>query len=178
MQIFIYGGTSSGKSALAERFLCGLEAERKIYIATMQPFDKEDEDKIERHRKMRQGKGFETVEQYTNLSSIAVDSGCAVLLECLANLTANEMFSSDAFNAQEAVLSGLASLKQKVKHLIIVSCDICSDGVLYAPETLEYQRLLAQLNRCIASDSDICAETVCAIPIFLKGEDLCTSLGL
>lgn len=178
MQIFIYGGASSGKSALAERFLCGLDGSRKLYIAAMQPFVKEDFEKVARHRKMRLGKGFETIEQYTCLDEVTIRENSAVLLECLTNLVANEMFSPNAPNPKQAVLSGLASLKKKAKHLIIVSGEVCSDGVEYPPETLAYQRLLAEVNRKAAAQSDICVETVCGIPIFLKGEDLCISCGL
>ena len=39
-----------------------LEKTDRIYIATMYPFDEESRKRVQRHRKMRQGKGFETVE--------------------------------------------------------------------------------------------------------------------
>lgn len=178
MLVFLYGGSSSGKSALAESFLTRLEASRKIYIATMEPFGEEDLDKISRHRKMRLGKGFETIEQYTKLENVSIPVGSAVLLECLANLTANEMFSPDSGDPQKTVLRGLESLRRKAEHLIVVSCEVCSDGTQYPPQTQNYQQLLAGLNSRLAAESDICIETVCSVPLILKGKDLCISLGL
>ena len=41
---------------------------------------------------MRAGKGFETVECYTGLKNVKLPAGCVVLLECMSNLVANEMF--------------------------------------------------------------------------------------
>lgn len=61
MLTLITGGCKCGKSSIAENILsdfCG----RKIYIATMEPFGEEAHTAISRHRIMRSGKGFETVE--------------------------------------------------------------------------------------------------------------------
>ena len=46
----------------------------------------------QRHRKMRAGKGFETVECYTGLKNLDFPENAVVLLECMSNLAANEMF--------------------------------------------------------------------------------------
>ena len=45
--------------------------------------------------KMRAGKGFDTLECYTGLSGVRVPEGCTVLLECMSNLVANEMFREE-----------------------------------------------------------------------------------
>ena len=72
MLTLVTGGSGSGKSAFAEdKVLSYGEAER-IYIATMHPFDGESHKRIERHRKMRAGKGFETVECYTGLKKVVL----------------------------------------------------------------------------------------------------------
>ena len=72
------------------------------YIATMVPYGKETEQKILRHRQMRNGKGFETLECFTDLKKMvqtepgfradAAEEGICVLLECMSNLTANELY--------------------------------------------------------------------------------------
>ena len=52
--------------------------------------------RIEKHKRQREGKGFETIEQYQNIGS-ALDC-CdkeerpVVLVECMSNLLANECF--------------------------------------------------------------------------------------
>ena len=61
MITLVTGGSGSGKSAYAESLLYSCEGIR-YYIATMQIYDAEGEKKVERHRKLRAGKGFLTIE--------------------------------------------------------------------------------------------------------------------
>ena len=92
MLTLVTGGSGSGKSAFAEDRVLSFGDAQRIYIATMHPFDEESHKRIERHQKMRAGKGFETVECYTGLKNVKLPAGCVVLLECMSNLVANEMF--------------------------------------------------------------------------------------
>ncbi len=62
MIVLVTGGSGSGKSAFAEDRVLSFGEARRIYIATMYPFDMESKKRISRHRNMRAGKGFETVE--------------------------------------------------------------------------------------------------------------------
>ncbi len=108
----IIGGSASGKSEYAERLVSSLPGKR-IYAATMEPFGEEGRERIARHRKLREGKGFVTVEVPRDLGvladalrkspaqgelfreatgSEAVRESCNILLEDLPNLVANEMF--------------------------------------------------------------------------------------
>ena len=60
----VTGGSGSGKSAYAEKLVTEQYKEDfKYYIATMQVYDEEGEARIKRHRQMRSGKGFITIEQ-------------------------------------------------------------------------------------------------------------------
>ena len=59
MMILVTGGSGSGKSAFAEDCVVSFGKTDRIYIATMYPFDEESRKRVQRHRKMRQGKGFE-----------------------------------------------------------------------------------------------------------------------
>ena len=92
MLTLVTGGSGSGKSAFAEDRVLSFGDAQRIYIATMHPFDEESHKRIERHQKMRAGKCFETVECYTGLKNVKLPAGCVVLLECMSNLVANEMF--------------------------------------------------------------------------------------
>ena len=87
----ITGGSGSGKSAYAEQCILDLKGENRIYIATMYPFDEESHQRIQRHRKMRKEKKFSTIECYTGLKNVEIPKDAHVLLECMSNLTANEM---------------------------------------------------------------------------------------
>ena len=93
--ILITGGSKCGKSAAAESILDGFEGD-KFYIAAMEPFGDEAKKAIERHRVMRQGKGFITIERSHNIDTLVIpceSTGSCALLECLTTLCANEMFT-------------------------------------------------------------------------------------
>ena len=93
MMILVTGGSGSGKSAFAEDCIVSFGNARRIYIATMYPFDEESKKRVKRHQAMRQGKGFDTLECYTGLARAAIPEGSTVLLECMSNLVTNEIFS-------------------------------------------------------------------------------------
>ena len=88
----VTGGSGSGKSVYAEQCILDFGGTRRVYIATMQPFGAEGQARIARHRKMRAAKKFSTIECYTNLKEVELEPGSDVLLECMSNLTANEIF--------------------------------------------------------------------------------------
>lgn len=115
MITLITGGSGSGKSAYAEKYICYTSKEKgckeKYYIATMQVFDDEGQRKIDRHRRLRAGKGFITIEQPRDIqdavsklqSENCLKTGRSALLECMSNLVANEMFPPvDASDTKEA----------------------------------------------------------------------------
>ena len=115
MITLITGGSGSGKSAYAEKYICHASNEKgckeKYYIATMQVFDDEGQRKIDRHRRLRAGKGFITIEQPRDIqdavsklqSENCLKAGRLALLECMSNLVANEMFPPvDASDTKEA----------------------------------------------------------------------------
>ena len=95
MLILVTGGSGSGKSAFAESVVMGLKTRPNLYIATMYPFDEECHRRIARHRLMRRDKGFETLECYTGLKDAKIPSSGTTLLECMSNLTANEMYQEN-----------------------------------------------------------------------------------
>ena len=57
MMILLTGGSGCGKSSFAER-LCMEMPLPRYYIAAMKPYGEGGMEKVERHRKMRAGKGF------------------------------------------------------------------------------------------------------------------------
>lgn len=177
MMVLVIGGSGSGKSAYAEsRILSCQDASERYYLATMQVYGEEGRRKVERHRQMRKGKGFETIEQQTAiadaLEKMKQPEEAAVLLECISNLTANEMFSEEAqlsgCETAQRVITGAAELKRSVKHLIIVSNNVFEDGVLYDESTMEYIRVMGKINQSLAQMADEVIEMVVGIPVFMK----------
>lgn len=169
MIALITGGSGSGKSVYAERLIASLGG-RLYYIATMQAADEESIKRVERHRAQRAHLGFTTIECPKDLSCAAVPDGAAVLLECLPNLLANEMF--DGGNA-DRIPAALKHLAEQCSHLVMVTDEVFSDGIAYDPSTQEYIRRLADVNRYAAGLADYAAEVVYTIPVVLKGDAPC-----
>lgn len=170
MTVLVTGGAKCGKSHFAEKFFSGFEG-RKFYIATMQPYGEEAFAAIERHRKLRAGKGFETVEKYTDIEGISVPESCGLLLECTANLCANEMFKDgEITDPTDKIIRGFEYLKNRAKLLVIVTNEVGNDGVDYDKGTAKYIEAMGEINRRAAELADRVVECVYGIPVPLKGE--------
>ena len=174
MLAVITGGSGSGKSEYADSVATSL-AKRDglpLYsIATMRPFGEEGKRRVERHRKLRAGKGFETIECYVNLKEQALPDKGVVLLECMSNLTANEMFEPEGAgdNTVEEVQAGVDALRERCAHLVIVTNDVGSDSRDYDEATRAYIRAMGRINAALAQQADVVCELVCGIPLVLKG---------
>lgn len=169
----IIGGSGSGKSEFAESLIVeqGKECNNKlIYIATMQPYDTETEIRIQKHRMMRQDKNFSTLECYTGLDQVKLPEHTCVLLECMSNLVANEMFSDKGAkeNTVKTVRKGIEYLIHQADHLVVVTNNVFEDGSDYDVATLDYLRVLGEINCIISSLADQVIEVVHGIPIILK----------
>lgn len=170
MLTIVTGGSGSGKSAFAEDKVLAFGEAQRVYIATMHPFDEESHKRIERHRKMRAGKGFETVECYTGLKDVKLPSGCVVLLECMSNLVANEMFEEQGAHEQTVkdIMSGIDELVRQAAHVVIVTNEIFSDAVVFDKEMASYLEYLGKINQAVALRADEVVEVVYGIPVYQK----------
>lgn len=183
MFLLVTGGSGSGKSEYAENRVLKFDDEKRYYIATMMCFDEESRKRVERHRKMRAGKGFETVERYLNLKELEFScetgkkcneekkgSRSTVLLECMSNLAANEMFDpmGSHENAAAEIKTGIDRLLGKCDNLVVVTNEIFSDGIEYDSETCEYLRILGEVNCYMAKLADEVVEVVYGIPLHCK----------
>ena len=170
MIVLVTGGSGCGKSTWAEKLIQTLPEEKRVYIATMQVYDRESELRVERHRKQRADKGFRTVECEKDLAEAPIEDGSTVLLEDLVNVTANEMFDG---GDPERIVPALRKLAGRCRHLVMVTNDLFSDGVEYSPSVKEYLRCLAEVNRQAAEMADCVVEVVYSVPVPLKGELPC-----
>ena len=171
--ITVTGGASSGKSALGEKLARHLGG-KLLYLATMEPFGEEGKKRVIRHRTLRQGKGFETLEAYRDLGAFLthplVRKADTVLLECALNLLANESFSSSAEGEPVCrIKSDILALRDAVSNLVVITGEVFSDGESYPPETARYIRDLGALNRFLARESQMVLKSVAGIPVFIKG---------
>ena len=174
MLILVTGGSASGKSAHAERLLCEHAAGSRLYLATMQPFGAAAQRRIARHRALRQGKGFETVERPLGLAGLELPRRYdGILLEDLGNLLANELFAPDGAKdaAFGSILAGIERLQDCCETLVIVTNEIFSDGLPYPPETMQYIGLLGRLNAALCARAQAAYESVCGILLPIKEEE-------
>ena len=193
MMELVTGGSGSGKSAYAEEALCGPASSpdrgqgnetgtqqdgQRYYIATMPSWDKETEKKIAKHRAMRAGKGFCTLEWYTDFEERLERADCPgmegadILVECLSNLTANEMYMEGGAgkNTADAVIRGILCLRDRCRYLVVVTNDVFSESAEDSPEMRMYKETLGRINCALAEASDRVTEVVCGIPCTVKPE--------
>ena len=177
----VYGGSASGKSSYAESFAMSLQGEgRLLYIATMYPYkwntteiDPETMQRIERHRAMRI-----TIRHVEHIVAKRQD---VLMLECMSNLLANEMYLEPDSNAgsdmaetmspvSNKIVQALIDLSTRVQELVIVTNDVFSDGgsLTYDESTREYVKNLAEINCALAREAATVTEVVCGIPVIVK----------
>ena len=189
MMILITGGSASGKSAFAEDKLLSFGDKKRYYLATMAVWDEECRERIRRHRIKRSGKGFSTIEKPVDLKDVSLPGGSAALLECVSNLTANELFREELCEhgqekngreseetreagreqkAWERITGGIFNLKEQAEDLVVVTNEVFSDGISYDPGTEQYLRLLGKINCWLANMADEVYEVSCGLPICVK----------
>ena len=196
MLYIVTGGSGSGKSEYAEQ--TAVQCRNRTggtlwYLATMRIWDDEGRKRVERHRRMRAAKGFETIERYTGLETLElretfeelnpagldaeqetdslkywesrrVAQKQVLLLECMSNLVLNEFYDQEN-GAEERILQGIKHLQKQCGDLINVTNEIFSDGVTYEPESERYIELLGRINRELGQMADSVTEVVYGIPL-------------
>ena len=180
MITLVTGGSGSGKSEYAEQLVTDSGASVRLYLAAMEVYGEEGRKKVERHQLLRRGKGFRTIECPRNLEQVQTGSRpeeTAVLLECISNLAANELFTPGeeadpaalrGSRAEQRILAGIRHLSQCADHVVVVTNQVGEDGLIYDPETMEYIRLVGRVNCCLSAWADRVVEVVCGIPVVLK----------
>jgi len=176
MRALVTGGASCGKSRYAES-LCQSLGGTLVYLAAMQPFGEEGQARIRRHRALRAGKGFSTVECFEGLKVSLDDSrtlGATALLEDLGNVVANRLFAGAMPCTTDAIVNEIVSeldaLAQRCAHLVVVGNEVGGDGATYGRETEDYRVILGQVARAWATRCDFVAGCTAGVPTILKGE--------
>ena len=171
MIYLVLGTPDSGKSAKAESIVMDIAgAGKKYYIATMIPYGEEGTKRVKKHRDMRAGKGFETIEcpvKVHELISRTSDlKDATVLLECMSNLIGNEMHNpeiSDRINFEceaygkadkaddlakmcDYIVDSVMTLAMVVENIVIVANHFSLEDEGYDEDTRRYVTLVDMVN--------------------------------
>lgn len=177
MFVFVSGAVRSGKSEWAEHAAIAVSpAGPRLYLATARVLDDEMRRRVARHQAARQGRGFSTIERPRDLEDVlpSVPRDATVLLECLGNWTANELFGDtggleDAERTVEKICRTALRLRDSTANLLIVSNDVFCDGVRYDAGTETYLRALGTLHVLLAGEADAAVECVAGLPRLARG---------
>lgn len=171
MVTLVIGGAASGKSEYAEQSLLKASENPRVYIATLHPFDGESEERIRKHRAARAGRGFTTIECYTGLDRVHLEEPSDVLLDCMGNLLANELYDPDGAgsDAVAAILNGIDRLIPQCRNLVLVTNEVGAGGTDYEGDTLTYLQSMGELNQALAARADRVVEVLAGLPLVYKG---------
>lgn len=180
MIIFVYGGSGSGKSAFAEEISSHYGGSERYYVATMKVFDEEGKERVAKHRRQREGRNFKLIEKPVLIESVCTDLAqekaagkkIFLLIECLSNLVANEMFSDGSIISAEkvvdSVVKGLTEVFESADDVVVVSNNVFEDGIGYDDSVCEYMHALGKINEWMCRKADKSYEVVVGIPLEIK----------
>lgn len=159
--VLVLGENDSGKSLYAEQ-LSVESGSPRYYLATMVPHTDENFKRIEKHRRQRSEKGFETLEVPWEIDQIQIERDGVVLLEDISNLLANGIFSHGADG--KMALDKVKKLADHCKTLIIVSISGLTDRG-YDEGTVRYISDLNWINQQLSEMAEIVYHMVDGVPI-------------
>lgn len=174
MFITVTGGSGSGKSEIAEAIADALCRGQKLYAATMIAWDEESRKRIRRHREQRQGRHFRTLECPSGIKETEFPKReSLILLECISNLAANELYAGKDFQMQdpkkvtERIIQGILHFEENSEHLVVVTNEMFHNGTMTG-EMQAYLDVVGRINRFLIEKSDVFIESVYGIPYFWK----------
>lgn len=163
---------------LERKIALTLNRNEAIYIATMNPYDREDEERIEKHKKSREGFNFKTLEVPRDLDSVINIINCkdTVLIDSITSLLTNEMFVENHIikNPSHKILSNLKQIMNNAKNVITVSDYIFNDAIQYDEITESFKKELAIINRGLANYCENVIECSFGLIKYIKHEEKVT----
>ncbi len=167
----VIGGCRSGKSRYALEMANKISKDKKLFIATSVPTDKEMEERVKNHRKDR-GPEWKTAEIPVNIHKTIQDSSKSsnvILVDCLTLWVSNLLFKNftqDEINNMTAKLE--RTIEQSLCPVILVSNEV---GAGIVPEN-KLARLFRDtagfVNQKIAAAADNVFLMAAGIPIKIK----------
>ncbi len=172
----VTGGARSGKSGECQILAEATQSPLAI-IATCPIVDDEMHDRVERHKKDRLNRGWQTVEETINLAetiALRPDSE-TIVVDCLTLwisnlLMADQNDSLDESTMAEKCTALLQQCRRRSGHTFFVSNEV---GMGIVPENQlarRFRDLAGRCNQVIAREADRVIFMVSGIPQIVKGE--------
>ena len=174
--ILVTGGARSGKSTYALERAEEISTDRS-FLATCPVMDGEMRQRIEKHRREREGRGWRCCEEEISIAAriaeIATEG--VILVDCLTLWINNLLFAAEQAGevfAETEIRSDVDRLLRAVGTypgtVILVTNEV---GMGIVPENAlarHYRDLVGTCNRLIAAAADEVVLVSCGLPLFLK----------
>lgn len=174
--ILITGGSRSGKSAFAQKTAEALTGPR-AYVATCPVIDREMEDRIQKHREARRGKGWETIEETLDLAGVIRRAGGyrVLLVDCLTLWINNLLYEAErrgeSFTEEAAAdhCRELIGTAAAFPGTVIFVTNELGMGIIPENETARrFRDVAGRCNQEIATAAQTVTLVVSGIPLELK----------
>ncbi len=164
---FVLGGSSSGKTAFAERLAEG-SGRRVVYIATADGLDPEMQAKIRRHRRNRPA-GWRTVEAHGDAEGALAELEAEEigLFDCVTMWLADRMLAGADLEPASAAL--VDSFRSAACPVIAVSGETGLGGISANATARRFNEHQGEINQKIAAASGLAVAVMAGIPAVLKG---------
>jgi adenosylcobinamide kinase/adenosylcobinamide-phosphate guanylyltransferase len=167
--ILVLGGARSGKTSFAERLAMRLGT-APLYLATAEILDAEMADRVETHRRQRQGR-FATIEEPIELTDAIIQGSKkhdVILVDCLTLWISNMLgANADVAGAVEELAVALAQIKRA--RVILVSNEV---GLGIVPDNPLARSFRDLVGSCHQRLGEICGSVyfvAAGLPLTLKG---------
>ena len=171
--VLITGGCRSGKSGYALKIAEGINTDRKVFIATCVPHDREMKQRVENHQKER-NESWDTVEVPVNLPEAIVKNSSVknvILVDCLT-LWINNLMLENKIDNQEKIIPYLDNLIRSLDYsegtVILVSNEVGTGIVPENKMARLFRDLAGLVNQKIALCSNKVIWMVAGIPVHIK----------
>jgi len=169
--MLVLGGCRSGKSNVAKQTADRMATDKKIYLATCVPADREMKDRVKRHQDDR-GPDWATIEEPIRIHE-TIDRACAqakvILVDCLTLWLSNLLFQNKDEAGIMAALDLLeTALNRAACPVILVSNEV---GYGIVPENSlarQFRDMAGLVNQRVAQFVDKVIVTMAGIPVQIK----------
>lgn len=170
-RILVLGGCRSGKSRFAKQAADHMARDKKIYLATCVPTDREMKKRVEHHQDDR-GPDWATIEEPIRIHE-TIDRACAqakvILVDCLTLWVSNLLFrETDEAGIMAAVDLLVGAVNRSTCPVILVSNEV---GYGIVPENSlarQFRDMAGLVNQRVARAVDEVVVSMAGIPVRIK----------